>query len=147
MERACLNFALCRLSTSCIETLDLRGQPEGGEGLSPRPSFLEVEAEIRTPGNDLLAVLRSGQHWAGGMLRNLPAFVKLSHLVPAWFLRSSGTQAAFRFTVSCSFLHPCGLEYLGLDHLLSSQGLLSREVSNQETKVATTQGQRYGGRG
>lgn len=70
------------------------------------------------------------------MLQKLPGSFKLSPHVPARSIAGLGCHVVL--------LHQCDLEYLGVDQLLSSRGLLSGEVSSQEIKTVTAQEQRSG---
>lgn len=73
---------------------------------------------------------------SGRMLQKLPGAFKLSPHVPVRSLAGLGCLVVL--------LHQCNLEYLGVDQLLSSQSLLSGEVSSQEIKRVTAQEQRSG---
>lgn len=73
------------------------------------------------------------------MLKKLAGSFKLSPRVPAWSLKEHAGLGC-----PVVLLHQCDLEYLGVDQLLSSQGLLSGEMSSQEINTVPAQEQRSG---
>lgn len=117
-----------------MENMDLRGQSETDQRGPYKGKFLRSgDKDEGMPGIGPQGfTLRRNAEEASRLLQAEPS---CASMVP---------KEHARLGCPIVLLHQCDLEYLGVDQLLSSQGLLSGEMSSQEINTVPAQEQRSG---